>query len=170
MTMRLSYFLTQTNRQSAIRGTLVRLAEITPLPADQWEICLADSTEATAEYLHKELGVKVTHCPAIAACNGLYVLPIDESTLPAGGIPINSMISHLDTSPGTGAVVGGFVGGKPAPTLPTLVLRGATCFRRSVLQSIGGLSTLHGSAADYCLSFRVLAARSRIDQREDILF
>jgi hypothetical protein len=169
--MRLSYFLTPTNRPSAIRPTLVRLCEITALPADQWEICIADQTDSTIEYLRNEFqGIQIIHAPTPAGCSAKFIIPLGENMLPADDITVSAIISHLDANVDVGAVVGKFVGGAMPPALPTLLQFGASAFRKSALERAGGLSTLHGSAADYDLSFRILGAGSRIDHREDILF
>ena len=169
--MRLSYFLTQNNRQTAIRPTLARLCEITPLPSDQWEICLAQETDSTIEYIRAEFpDTQITLAPTPAACSGQYVIPLGENTLPVDGITLSAIVSHLDANAEVGAVVGKFTGGVIRQALPTLVQFGASAFRKTLLERIGGLSTLRGAAADYDLSFRILAAGSRIDHREDILF
>src|SRR5271154_4783388 len=97
MRMRLSYFLTQNNHQTAIRGTLVRLCEITALPADQWEICLAQATDATIEYIRGEFpNNKIVHGPTVSACSGQCVIPLGENMFPVDGITVASIISHLE--------------------------------------------------------------------------
>jgi hypothetical protein len=169
--MRLSYFLTQNNRQTAIRPTLVHLCEITPLPPSEWEICLAHETDSTIEYIRAEFqGVQIIHAPTPTACSGQYVIPLGENTLPADADAVCAMVSHLDANAEVGAVVGKFTGSATRQALPTLVQFGASAFRKSLLERVGGLSTLRGSAADYDLSFRILATGSRIDHREDIIF
>jgi hypothetical protein len=169
--MRLSYFLTPTNRPSAIRPALVRLCEITALPADQWEICLANEADSTVQYIRNEFdGIQINHAATPASCSAKFIIPLGENTLPADDVTVSAIMSHLDANPDVGAVVGKFTGGISPPALPTLVQFGASAFRKSALERAGGLSTLRGPAADYDLSFRILGAGSRIDHREDILF
>jgi hypothetical protein len=169
--MRLTYFLTQTNRQLAIRPTLAHLCEITPLSPGQWEICIAHETDSTIEYIRAEFpNSHIIHAPTPAACSGQYVIPLGQNTLPADRMTLSATLSHLDANAEVGAVVGRFTAGASQPALPTLVQCGASAFRKSLLERVGGLSTLRGPAADYDLSFRILAAGARIDHREDILF
>jgi hypothetical protein len=168
--MRLTFFLTQTDRQTAIRPTLVRLRELTTLPAEQWEICIASATDSTLEYIQAEFpGTQIVHGPSPAACSGQFVIPLGENNFPADALTVASILSHLDSDPQIGAVAGKFSAG-PLPVLPTLAKIGASAFRKSVLERIGGLSTLSGYAADYDLTFRILSAGHRIDHRPDILF
>jgi hypothetical protein len=169
--MRLSYLLTPTNRPQAIRGILARLCEITTLPPGQWEICIAGESDAAINYIRNEFPApRILRGATAAACSGQYIVPLGENNLPIDAITVSSILSHLDSNPDVGAVVGKFTNTISRPSLPTLVQFGATGFRRTLLERIGGLSPLRGSAADYDLSFRILSANSRIDHREDILF
>jgi len=169
--MRLSYLLTQNDRRPAIRGTIVRLRGITALPSDQWEICLAGASTSTLKYLRGEFPTtRIVQGSKLSAVSGRYVIPLGQDTFPADGLTITSMISHLDASAETGAIVGKTAGGASPPALPTLVKFGASALRKSLLERIGGLSPFHGPAADYDLTFRILSAGSRIDHRADIIF
>jgi hypothetical protein len=171
MKIRLSYYLTQNNQQTAIRGSLVRLREITSLPEGEWEICLANATESTLEFIRGEFpGTPIIHAPSTSDCNGRYVIPLGENTFPSGSITIPSIIALLDSTPSLGAVVGKLDGPSPEPALPSLIKLGATALRKSFLDRAGGLSTFHGPAADYDLTFRLLSASNRIEYRDDIRF
>jgi len=138
--MKLSYYLPRPD------SLPISLAEITPLDPDQWEIQSAES-----------------------ACTGKYLLALTENVFPADWSAIAMMMAHLESSPDLAAVVAG-AGPANRPPLPALIRTGATLFRKSVLDRIGGLSRLLRPAADYDLTFRILAAGSRIDHREDIQF
>jgi len=174
---RLSYLLTARHGPATVRDILARLSEITPLPRGQWEICLGDETPAngSAEAIRTEF--PNVRLPAqdkpIAACSGQYVIPLDEHSGPADGAALRSLLSHLDSDPTVGAVVGKLMmpdGSTRGPALPSLVKLEASCFRKSVMDRIGGFPAIGGSAADYDLSFRILRAGFRIDRREDIVF
>jgi len=171
MDMQLSYLLTQAKGDTPIRGTLERLCEITGLAAGEWEICIANESEAAVDYVRKDFpGVRIIHGNGVAACSGKYVIPLVENVFPAAGVTIASILAHLDASNQVGAVVGKFEGCDFVPALPTLVKMGVSGFRKSLLEKIGGFSSLHGDAADYDMTFRILGAGSRIEHRDDILF
>jgi hypothetical protein len=177
MDMRLSYLLTARHGPATVRKILGHLCGITPLPRGQWEICLGHETPAngSAEAIRAEF--PNVCLPAddqpIAACSGQYVIPLGEHWGPADGAAFRSLLSHLDSDPTIGAVVGKLMmsdGSTRGPALPSLVKLGISCFRKSVLDRIGGFPAIGGSAADYDLSFRILRAGFRIDRREDIVF
>jgi len=171
MDMQLSYFLTQPNRNTAIRGSLARLCEITDLPSDQWEICLTHETQATVDYIQSEFpNTRITRGRTVSNCSGQYVIPLAQNIFPASGGAVSSILSHFDDSSQTGVIIGEFQTPAAPPALPTLIPSGVCAFRRSTLEKAGGLSALRGDAADYDLTFRILATAARIDHRPDILF
>ncbi|HEY1922531.1 MAG TPA: hypothetical protein VGG44_07170, partial [Tepidisphaeraceae bacterium] len=55
----------------------------------------------------------------------------------------------------------------PAPTLAT---PGGTCYRKPVLDRVGGFSKFAGPAAEYDLGLRIVNGGFRIEQREDVIF
>ncbi|MGD0390178.1 MAG: hypothetical protein ABSC42_14620 [Tepidisphaeraceae bacterium] len=175
--MRLSYLLTARHDPAAVRKILARLSEITPLPRGQWEICLGPETPAygSAEAIRAEF--PNVRLPAKdepnAACSGQYVIPLGEHAGPADAAALRSILCHLDSDPTIGAVAGKLMrpnGVIQGPALPSLVKLAASCFRKSVVDRIGGFPAIGGSAADYDLSFRILGAGFRIDRRHDIVF
>jgi hypothetical protein len=171
MDMQLSYLLMHAKGDKPIRGTLERLCEITGLLAGEWEICIANESEANVAYLRKDFpNTRIVHGNGIAACAGKYVIPLVDDVFPAGGFTIASIIAHLDENNQVGAVVGKFEGQNFVPALPTLVKMGVSGFRKSLLEKVGGFSSVHGEAADYDMTFRILGAGSRIEHRDDILF
>ncbi len=184
--MRLSYILITRNRCQAALDILRSLSAGTPLPAEQWEACCIDnaSTDDTAAAIHAELPNvrlfcnRLDHGPAaanqaLAACRGRLVIPLREDAYPADGAAILSLLSHADSDPAIGAVAGRLIlpgGNALASPLPSLPTPGASCFRKTVLDRIGGFSPMFGQAADYDLAFRIFDAGFRIDKRDDILF
>ncbi|MGD0768488.1 MAG: hypothetical protein ABSB42_09880 [Tepidisphaeraceae bacterium] len=182
--MRLSYLLTARHSPAAVRQILAHLCGITPLPRGQWEICLGHETPANGSAAGASGSAEAIRAqfpnvclPAkdqtIAACSGQYVIPLGEHSGPADGAALRSILSLLDSDPTIGAVVGKLTmsdGSTQGPALPSLVKLGASCFRKSVVDRIGGFPAIGGSAADYDLSFRILGAGFRIDRREDIVF
>ena len=162
--LRLSYLLTARHRPGAVRNILSHLCGITPLPRGQWEVCLGHETLAggsgesiRAEFPNVCLPAKDE---PIAACSGQYIIPLGEHSGPSDGAALRSILSHLDSDPTIGAVVGKLLmpdGSIEGPALPSLVKLGASCFRKSVVDRIGGFPAMGGSAADYDLSFRILA-------------
>jgi len=175
--MRLSFLLTARHDPATVRKILGHLCGITPLPRGQWEVCLGHETPAngSAEAIQAEFpNVRLpAENQAVSPCSGQYVIPLGEHCGPADGAALRSILSHLDSDPTIGAVVGKLAmsdGSTRGPALPSLVKLAASCFRKSVLDRIGGFPAIGGSAADYDLSFRILSAGFRIDRREDIVF
>jgi hypothetical protein len=175
--MRLSYIVTASNYQAALE--MVRFASAnTPLPAEQWEAWVVESAfnDQPAAALPADLpNVRgpVAANRALAVCNGQYVLDVHSDIEPADGSTITSLLTHLDSDAQIGAVTGrlsGERGGIGACWLPTLQARGAACFRKSVLDRVGGFSTLSGRAGEYDLTFRIVDAGFRVDHRDEIVF
>ncbi|MGD0462362.1 MAG: glycosyltransferase [Tepidisphaeraceae bacterium] len=184
--MRLSYILVTRNRRQAALDILRSLSANTPLPAQEWEAFCIDnaSTDDTAAAVRAELpnvrlfSNRLDKGPAaanqaLAACRGRQVIKLREGAYPADGAAILSLLSHLDSDPAIGAVAGRMIlpdGSALASPLPSLATPGASCFRKTVLDRIGGFSTLFGQAAEYDLGFRIFDAGFRIDKRDDIIF
>jgi GT2 family glycosyltransferase len=184
--MRLSYILVTRNRRQAALDILRFLSANTALPSDQWEACVVDN--ASADAAADAIGAELPHVrliqnrvdrgaaaanQALAACSGQYVINLRDDIYPGDGGTIASLLSHLDSDAAVGAVAGGLIlpDGIAAPcSLPSLVKPGATCFRKSVLDRIGGFTTMVGHAGEYDLSFRIANAGFRIDRRDDIIF
>jgi glycosyltransferase involved in cell wall biosynthesis len=156
------------------------------MAAGQWEAFLVDnaSTDDTAAAVRAELPNihlirnRLDQGPAaadraLAACRGQYVLNLRDDAYPSDGPAIASLISHLDSDAEIGAVAGRLVlpdDSAAACSLPSLVTLGTTCFRKSVLDRVGGFARSAGQAAEYDLSLRIANAGFRIDRRDDILF
>lgn len=186
MSMRLSYLLFAKDRPETVRGTIGRLEQITRLPREQWEIQLVDNgicAQDLTAIQEQFPGVRTIRGPrhgraptlsqAIAACSGTYLIPLFDDICPASTQALASFVKHIHADRSIGAVTGTVNlpdGSMHGPALPGLVKLGATCFRKSVLDRIGKIPSLAGSALDYFLSFRILAAGLRIDRREDVLF
>lgn len=180
--MLLSYIILSANRPHALAETLAGISSATPLPADQWEIWVADNASIEGEIglsnakLIRSRAVRPMAAAneALAQCSGKYVILLNDDTQPANAGSIAKALAHLDSDPAVGAVVGKLVlsNGNPwMPALPSLVIPGATCLRKSMLDRVGGFSrSFSGVAADYELTFRIHCAGFRIDHRQDIVF
>jgi glycosyltransferase involved in cell wall biosynthesis len=184
--MRLSYILITRNRCQAALDILRWLSANTPLPAEQWEACCVDnaSTDDTVAAVHAEMpnvrlfSNRLDKGPAaanqaLAACRGRQVILLRGDACPADGRAILSLLKTMDSNPAIGAVSGRVIlpdGSAFAGALPSLATPGASCYRKTVLDRIGGFSALLGDAADYDLAFRMLDAGFRIEKRDDVLF
>jgi hypothetical protein len=171
MNMRLSYFLGRTCRQAKLREILARIRQVTELPASQWEICIAAESPTAVEYVAREFpGTNIFHGSGYSSCSGRYILPVVPGVYPQSAGAVAGLLSHLEGDVQAGAVVGRLPEPGGSPALPTLTRAGITCFRKTALEKAGGFSALAAVAADYDLSFRILAAGLRIEHREDIIF
>jgi hypothetical protein len=177
MSMRLSYYLSAGMEPEAIAGACAWLTNITPMKPDQWEICLGKKplgdTDAKGILADFENLKVPEERQGLSACQGRYVIPLAKDCRPSSAAAIKGMLVHLEKDRSTAAVVARLVspdGVAHPPALPSLVKIGATCLRRSVLEKIDWLPGFGGSAADYDVTFRILAARSGIARREDIDF
>ncbi len=184
--MRLSYMLITRNRRQAAVDILRSLFANTPLPSDQWEAICVDnaSMDATAEAVAAELPAvrlianRTDRGPAAAnqaleECRGRQIIQLSEDAYPADGAAILAMLSPMDSDPAIGAVSGRLMlpdGNAYVGPLPTLATPGASCFRKPVLDRIGGFSKLLGIAGEYDLGFRLINAGFRIEKRDDIIF
>jgi glycosyltransferase involved in cell wall biosynthesis len=184
--MRLSYILTTRNRRQSALDILRSLSANTPLPSDQWEALCIDnaSTDDTAAAVNAQLpnirliSNRVDKGPAaanqaLAECRGRQIIKLRDDAYPLEGSTILSLLSPMDADPAIGAVSGRLMlpdGSAYACPLPSLATPGASCFRKTVLDRIGGFSTLCGDAAEYDLGFRILDAGFRIEQRDEIIF
>jgi GT2 family glycosyltransferase len=184
--MRLSYILTTRNRRQAALDILRLLPANTPLPEDQWETICVDnaSTDGTAAAITAELPEvrlilnRTDKGPAAAnqaleECTGRQIIRLSEDAYPDDPATVLSLLAPMDSDPQIGAVSGRLIfpdGNAYAGPLPTLATPGATCYRKPVLDRLGGFSSLLGPAAEYDLALRIVNAGFRIEQRDDIIF
>ncbi len=185
--MRLSYVIISSNRKDSLLATLGRLAARTPLPGGAWDVWVVDngSTDGTAAAVQRAFpSVKLICLPtnegtparnhALNRCTGEYVICLVDDSYPQDARAVGSMLNYLDEMPGTAAVVANVRladGSFEAPAFPSMVMSGATCFRRSVLQAVGGYSPeIFGQAEEYDLSLRIWNAGFRVERFEDVVF
>ncbi len=151
--MKLSYVIVTHNRCESLLRTIAILYWTTPLPADDWDVWVVDnaSTDDSVESLRKRFPqVNVIHrrtnegAPArnhgIEQSHGRYLILLDDDSYPVDDAAPHS-ITYLDQHPQTAAVVGRVetIGGRlEACALPSVLLSGAVCIRRSVLEEVGG--------------------------------
>ncbi|MDP9173750.1 MAG: glycosyltransferase [Planctomycetota bacterium] len=185
--MRLSYVILSHNRRDALLRNLAQLPSLTPLPENQWEIWVVDdaSKDGTIEAVQRDFphvnlirnevnqGVAAQN-HAFTRCGGEYILSLDEASYPVEPRNVSLMIAHLNAHSSVGAVVGKTIGpdgSSSGPAMPSMLMSGATAFRRSALLKVGGFRfELRGAAAELDLSCRLWQAGARIDRREDITF
>jgi len=185
--MRLSYVLISFDRREALLSTLMRLTAVTPLPADQWEIIVIDnaSTDGSADAVarmfpavrlvrnERNIGMPARN-RGFAMARGDFIITLDDDSFPADQTAVSRMLAHMDARPQCAAVVARVIlpdGTAEAPALPSVMLGGASCLRRSALVRVGGFCTdFFRQAEEYDLSCRIWAAGFTIDRFEDILF
>jgi len=185
--MKLSYVIISHNRRQRLLETLPRLIRRTPLPADQWETIVVDnaSADGTAEAVAQQFPkVKLfrnsknegmyARNRGIAQSQGQYVITLDDDSYPADSRTIPTALAYMDAKPAVGAVTGRVVlpdGRQEAPALPGVFIGCAVCFRKSILERVGGFRReFFRQAEEYDLSFRIWGAGSRVERREEILF
>ncbi len=110
---------------------------------------------------------------ALEQCTGRQIVRLNEDAYPDDPATVLSLLAPMDSDPKIGAVSGRLIlpdGNAYAGPLPTLATPGATCYRKPVLDRLGGFSDLVGTAADYDLALRIVNGGFRIEQHDDIIF
>jgi glycosyltransferase involved in cell wall biosynthesis len=115
--MRLSYVIISYNRRERLIQTLGLLGRVTPLPQDQWEICVVDnaSTDGSADQVAQDYpNVKLIRNPvnegmfarnhAFERCAGKYIISIDDDSYPENGHGVLTALAHMDARPAVGAL------------------------------------------------------------------
>jgi GT2 family glycosyltransferase len=184
--MRLTYIIVTHNRRQALLRTLGILPLRTPLPPEQWETWVVDnaSTDGSAEAVarlfpevrrlarRRNEGVSA-RSHAFTPARGEYIVLLDDDSYPEADAVLRSM-EYMDAHPRTAAVVGRVVlpdGSLEAAALPAVMLSGAVCIRKSVLDQVGGFRReFFRKAGEYDLSFRMLAAGWTIERFEDLVY
>jgi GT2 family glycosyltransferase len=185
--MRLSYVIISHNNKETLLQTLASLPTVTPLPPSLWETWVVDnastdgSPDAVAERFPRVNLIRnpkeqetIARNLAFAQCNGQYVISMDEDSHPMDHRSVATALSRMDRDPSLAAIVGRVElsnGEAEAPALPGVTMSGATCFRKSVLDQVGGFQPeFYRQAEDYDLSFRIWAGGYRIHRSEQIVF
>ncbi|MFT3788431.1 MAG: glycosyltransferase [Tepidisphaeraceae bacterium] len=184
--MKLSYVIVTHNRIDALRNTLATLNDVTPLNRDEWEVFVVDnaSTDGTPLLLAREFPhVHVIRRSknegagarsfAFGQASGEYMILLDDDSYPVGDTVARS-IEYLDATPRCGALVGRVVlpsGGFEACALPSVMLSGAVCLRKSVVDRIGGFRPeFFRKAGEYDYSFRFWQAGYTVERFEDVVY
>jgi len=184
--MLLSYIIVTHNRRAALLKTLSILQRHTPLQAEQWEAWVVDnaSTDGSPDAVARAFpGVKLIRNPtnegvgarsrAFDRARGRYVVLLDDDSYPVGDAVLRS-IDHLERTPTTGAVVGRVLlpdGSEEACAMPGVMLSGAVCLRKAVLDEVGGFAPeFFRKAGEYDLSYRLWRAGHAVQRFEDIVY
>jgi GT2 family glycosyltransferase len=185
--VKLSYVIISHNRKPTLLKTIERLQAVTPLPRTQWETWVVDnaSTDGSADavqqkFPHVHLLRNKTNQGmyarnhAFAKCSGKYVISLDDDSYPADQRSVNLMLSHMDSNPSTGALVGRVIlpdDSLEGPALPGILMGGASCLRKSVLDATGGFrKEFFRQAEEYDLSFRIWRGGWRVERCEQAVF
>jgi len=184
--MKLSYVIVTHNRCEALLRTLRHLYRTTPLPLHQWECWVVDnaSTDGTAEALRQQFCrvnvIRREHNEGAGArshafphATGEYMILLDDDSYPIGDT-VERSLHYLDATPEAAALCGLVVlpnGSYEACAMPSVLLSGAVCLRKRVVDEIGGFRPeFFRKAGEYDFSFRIWAAGYRVDRFEDVLY
>jgi GT2 family glycosyltransferase len=184
--MRLSYIIVTHNRREPLLKTLQILRQGTPLARASWETWVVDngSTDGTVDAVRqafpevnlilreKNEGVWA-RSHAFQEARGENLILLDDDSYPVGDAARRSM-GYLETHPQCAAVVGRVVlpdGSFEACALPSVMLSGAVCLRKSVVPQVGSFRReFFRKAGEYDFSFRILEAGYSIARFEDIVY
>jgi hypothetical protein len=186
--MRLSYVIVTHNRVDALLKTLAHLhnPNVTPLEVDEWEAFVIDngSTDGTCDAVAKQYpGVKIirrdgnegagARSHAFPIARGEYLILLDDDSYPTGDCVANSL-EYMDATPSCGALVGRVVlpdGSHEACAFPNVMLSGAVCLRKSVVDRVGGFRPeFFRKAGEYDYSFRFWQAGASVERFEDVVY
>jgi GT2 family glycosyltransferase len=185
--VKLSYVIISYNRRAALLKTLARLKKVTPISSNQWETWVVDnaSDDGSAEAVQQQFpqvnlirnkrnqGMFARN-HAFSQCAGKYIISLDDDSYPADTRAVSLMLSHMESNSSTGALVGKVVlpdGSLEGPALPGVLMGGASCLRKSVLEATGAFrKEFFRQAEEYDLSFRIWRAGWRVERDEQIIF
>ena len=184
--MKLSYVIISHNRRDTLLKTLALLKSVTPIARNQWDIWVVDnaSTDQSAQAVRQKFPHVNLICNktnqgmyarnlAFARCPGAFIISLDDDSYPADAQSVSLMISHMKANPQTAALVGRVLPDDSceAPALPGILMGGASCLRKSVLDAVGGFKKeFFRQAEEYDLSFRIWRAGWRIERSEQVTF
>lgn len=180
-----SFVIVTHNRREALLATLAHLRHAA-LRRDEYEVWVVDnaSTDGTVEAVRAEhpdvrlilreenegVGAR-SH--AFGRARGRYLVLLDDDSYPVDDTVPRS-IAYLDANPGVAAVVGRVVlpdGSLEACAMPAVMLSGAVCIRKRVLDEVGGFRPeFFRKAGEYDLSFRMWQAGYRVERFEDLVY
>lgn len=184
--MKLSYVIVTHNRRDALMATLRHLHHTTPLPPHRWETWVVDnaSTDGTLDAVRRSFGrVNTIARPdnegvgarshAFSKARGEYLILLDDDSYPVGDAVTRSL-QYLDEHDDVAAVVGKVVlpdGSDEGCALPSVMLSGAVCLRKRVMEAVGGFRPeFFRKAGEYDVSFRIWQAGYRVERFEDVVY
>lgn len=184
--VKLSYVIVTHQRREPLLRTLEILERTTSLPRPQWETWVVDngSTDGTADAVRSRFpDVRLIVRPgnegvwarsyAFGPARGKYLILLDDDSYPVGDAATRS-IDYLDSHDNCGAVVGRVVlpdGSLEACALPSVMLSGAVCLRKSVTERVGGFRReFFRKAGEYDFSFRIWDAGYSVERFEDVVY
>jgi hypothetical protein len=181
-----SFVIVTHNRKDALLRTLSILHRNHSLPPGSWDAWVVDngSTDGTIDavrqaFSHVNIIARSTNegvwarSYAFDKAAGEYLILLDDDSYPIDDAAARS-IEYLDMNSQCAAVVGRIVlpdGSLEACAMPTVMLSGAVCIRRSVLNKLGGFRReFFRKAGEYDLSFRIWQAGYTIERFEDVVY
>lgn len=184
--MKLSYVIVTFNRRGPLLRTLDILRRTTPLPAGEWETWVVDngSTDGSCQAVRQKFpDVHLIERPtnegvwsrsyAFGPARGQYLILLDDDSYPIDDAAAKS-IDYLEAHPACAAVVGLVVlpdGSYEACAFPAVMLSGAVCIRKSILDRIGGFRReFFRKAGEYDVSFRIREAGYSVERFEDVVY
>lgn len=184
--VKLSYVIVTHQRREPLMRTLEMLTRTTPLPRWQWETWVVDngSTDGTVEAVRSQYpDVQLIRRPgnegvwarsyAFGPARGEYLILLDDDSYPIDDAAAKSM-AYLDAHQKCAAVVGRVVlptGLLEGCAFPSVMLSGAVCLRKSVVQQVGGFRReFFRKAGEYDFSFRIWDAGYTIERFEDVVY
>ena len=184
--VKLSYVIVTHQRREPLLRTLGILQQNTGLPRSRWETWVVDngSTDGTVEavrdrfpavhLIQRERNEGVwARSHAFGPARGEYLVLLDDDSYPVPGAAERSM-AYLDAHPACAAVVGRVVlpdGSLEACALPSVMLSGAVCLRKSVVARVGGFRReFFRKAGEYDFSFRIWNAGYSVERFEDVVY
>ena len=190
MSVKLSYIIVTHNRREPLMKTLEILHRTTRLPPGEWEAWVVDnaSTDGTLEAVKKAYPeVRVIARPtnegvwsrsyAFGPARGEYLILLDDDSYPViddQRDAVGDSLRYLRLNTQCAAVVGKVVlpdGSFEACAMPGVMLSGAVCLRKSMVEQVGTFRPeFFRKAGEYDFSFRLWQKGWTVERFEDIVY
>jgi GT2 family glycosyltransferase len=188
--VKLSYIMVTHNRREALLKTLEILHRTTPLGRGEWEAWVVDnaSTDGTVAAVREAYAdVRVIERPtnegvwarsyAFGPAAGEYLMLLDDDSYPLVDErqdAVSDSLRYLQQNRQCAAVVGKVVlpdGGLEACAMPGVMLSGAVCLRKSMVEEVGTFRPeFFRKAGEYDFSFRLWQKGWTVERFEDIVY